>query len=124
MPQQLPGATAAGHTHAQPHFEFDRMSALQAVPRSPRVQVCSGLACEDKNRTQCLIWGEEECQTNPGALMRECPQMCGVCTTTCADKHESCAAWAKADECVTNSNMLEICPHSCGVCHDVSKDEL
>lgn len=47
---------------------------------------------------QCLIWGEHECGNNPGAVMRLCPKMCGLCTLICEDKHADCPAWAAAKE--------------------------
>ena len=38
------------------------------------------VACADTDRTQCLIWGEQECDANPSAVMKACPATCGVCT--------------------------------------------
>ena len=37
-------------------------------------------ACADRDRAQCLIWGEHECDANPAAMARDCPHTCGVCT--------------------------------------------
>jgi hypothetical protein len=95
---------------------------LKTCPHS--CGVCEGLACEDHNVAQCLLWGESECTNNPLAVMKDCPQMCGVCTTVCKDKDESCPQWQEAGECDKNSVTLELCPYSCGICRDASKDEL
>jgi hypothetical protein len=89
-----------------------------ACPR----QVCEANTCEDRNSTQCEIWGEAECANNPGAVMRECPKTCGVCTTVCADKEESCKEWASKGECEKNpASMLALCPQACGACHELEK---
>ena len=78
--------------------------------------------CEDKNSTQCEIWGESECLANPGAVMRDCPKTCGVCQTVCADKETACADWAAKGECEKNAaSMLSLCPQSCGTCHELEK---
>lgn len=37
-------------------------------------EVCDATVCDDKNSTQCEIWGEAECANNPGAVMRDCPK--------------------------------------------------
>jgi hypothetical protein len=59
-------------------------------------------------------------------VIKECPEMCGVCTTTCVDKNETCAAWAKKGECTGNNSntVLHTCPQSCGICHTIDKEEL
>jgi len=76
--------------------------------------------CADRDHDQCLIWGEHECGNNPGAVMRLCPKMCGLCTLTCEDKHTDCPAWAAAKDgkgCEADSDyMHESCPFSCGTC--------
>ena len=84
------------------------------------------MACMDKNTTQCRRWGESECLNNPVSVMRDCPQMCGVCTTSCIDKHDSCKEWANMGECKGNNSdyVLKNCPQSCHVCHNLDKDEL
>jgi hypothetical protein len=74
-------------------------------------------ACADTDRTQCLIWGEHECDANPAAVMKSCPHTCGLCTTACEDKYADCPNWAANKECSTNGAfMLKSCPHSCGIC--------
>ena len=79
--------------------------------------VCDGIKCADNNSTQCAIWGEEQCAANPGAMLRECPETCGVCRQVCKDKHESCKAWASAGECTKNAaSMRALCSSSCLVC--------
>ena len=41
--------------------------------------MCEGVKCADKNSTQCEIWAEAgECINNPLAVMKECPDSCGV----------------------------------------------
>ena len=76
--------------------------------------------CADRDRNQCLIWGEQECNANPGSVMRLCPELCGLCTLACEDKHEDCPGWAKAKDgkgCEADSDyMHEHCPYSCGTC--------
>ena len=94
---------------------------------------CDLETCEDKNSTQCAIWGEEQCAVNPGAMLRECPKTCGMCRNTCHDKDESCKAWADAGECTKNAvAMRRVCPSSCLICanielaaaQDAEKDEM
>lgn len=54
--------------------------------------------------------------------MRDCPKTCGVCTTVCADKEESCKDWASKGECEKNpASMLALCPQACGACHELEK---
>ena len=79
------------------------------------------LSCKDNNQTQCKIWADaNECAVNPLAVIRDCPQSCGACSTLCIDKHDSCEAWKNANECVHNyKQMLFLCPASCGLCRDV-----
>ena len=76
--------------------------------------------CSDRDHNQCLIWGEHECSNNPGAVMRSCPKLCGLCTLVCEDKHADCPAWAEAKDgkgCQEDSDyMHEACPFSCGTC--------
>lgn len=84
-------------------------------------------ACADTDHTQCLIWGEHECDANPGAVMRSCPRMCGLCTTACEDKYKDCPNWAEGKAnvfgtksgrgCADDKEFMEAnCPHSCGIC--------
>eukprot|EP00965_Chrysotila_dentata_P171127 5647362-Pleurochrysis_carterae.AAC.7 len=41
--------------------------------------VCEGVKCADSNSTQCSIWAEHgECLNNPLAVMKSCPDACGV----------------------------------------------
>ena len=90
-------------------------------------QVCEKSICEDKNATQCAIWGETECNANPGAVLRECPKTCGVCTAVCSDKEEACKDWAAKGECEKNpASMLSLCAASCGTCQELEahKEEL
>ena len=93
---------------------------LKTCPGS--CEVCEATVCEDKNATQCAIWGERECADNPGAVMRDCPKTCGVCQTVCADKESACADWAQKGECEKNpGSMLSLCPQACGTCHELEK---
>ena len=118
--QPLPGWAKAEQCHKNPGY------TLKTGPKS--CEVCKANVCEDKNATQCAIWGETECANNPGAVMRDCPKTCGVCTAVCADKEPACHDWAIKGECETNPNsMLALCPQSCGTCHQLEKykkDEL
>lgn len=93
----------------------------------PTRELTATKACADVDRAQCLIWGEHECTQNPGAVMRSCPSMCGVCTHACEDKYKDCPNWAqgKANVFGTKSGkgceedaafMMPNCPHSCGIC--------
>lgn len=79
------------------------------------------LTCKDNNKTQCELWAKaNECTLNPLAVIRDCPQSCGACSTLCVDKHDSCKAWRDANECVHNyKKMLVLCPASCGLCRDI-----
>ena len=109
-----PGWANAGQCHENPGF------TLKTCPSS--CEVCQATVCEDKNATQCAIWGETECANNPGAVMRDCPKTCGVCQTMCADKEEACADWAAKGEGEKNAaSMLSLCPQSCGTCHELEK---
>ena len=69
-------------------------------------------ACADLDRKQCIIWGDSLCETNPGAMLRDCPHTCGVCTLACEDKYSDCANWASKDTaCEANKDfMLPNCP--------------
>ena len=83
--------------------------------------------CSDFNTTQCHIWADSgQCAENPLAVMKQCPESCGVCKPTCTDHHEGCRAWAFAKKCYDEpAFMLRVCPASCGVCTALeSKDEL
>jgi len=71
---------------------------LEACPNScnvceKSVESSDSKVCADKDRNQCLIWGEHSCGDNPGAVMRTCPAMCGLCTSACEDKHRDCPNW-------------------------------
>lgn len=81
--------------------------------------------CEDRQISQCLIWGEQECNVNPGSMYRTCPRLCGACGLLCADKHESCPGWAAAKEgkaCAEEGGwLLSSCPYSCGICAQVNR---
>jgi hypothetical protein len=61
-----PGWAADGQCHKNPGF------VLKTCPGS--CEVCSASVCDDKNATQCAIWGETECTVNAGAMMRDCPK--------------------------------------------------
>ena len=102
-------------------------------------KVSERVACADHDRTQCLIWGAHECELNPAAVMRTCPETCGLCTTACEDKYSDCPNWAKEQKrsvfgsqsrCEEDKDfMLPNCPHSCGICPKLhvfptKKDEL
>jgi len=81
--------------------------------------------CHDFNATQCDIWAKAaECHNNPEVVIPMCPSSCGVCTTVCIDRDESCHQWAISGECDKESArpfMLKTCPSSCGVCHELEK---
>ena len=90
-------------------------------------QTLQNAHCADRDRLQCLIWGSHQCSVNPGAMMRDCPHLCGVCTLACADKLDDCPNWAKGKVdwrgyntgkgCDENpAFMYSHCPHSCGIC--------
>ena len=112
--------THAGSSHPTTH------------PTAAGRELTETLACADTDRTQCLIWGEHECDANPGAVMRQCPHMCGICTLACEDKYADCPNWAEGkgnlfgtktprggcnDKSLHDPKwMLHNCPHSCGVC--------
>ena len=84
------------------------------------------VACADVNRKQCVIWGEHLCESNPGAMLRDCPHTCGVCTLACEDKYKDCPNWAVGtgskqaskprEGCDDDNGFMRInCPQSCGV---------
>lgn len=75
------------HTHA--------MSTHPTRGEAERKLLTSRSACADVDKLQCLIWGEHECQTNPAAVMRDCPHTCGLCTLACEDKYSDCPNWAE-----------------------------
>jgi len=98
-------------------------------------------ACADLDRKQCVVWGEHECEQNPGAMMRDCAHTCGVCTLACEDKYTDCPNWAlgranvfgkkSGKGCEEDAAFMRInCPHSCGVCRELypapasGKDEM
>ena len=62
--------------------------------------------------------------SNNLVVMKDCPQMCGVCTTSCIDRHDACQDWAKNGECKgNNSNYVLKLSQSCHICN-LDKDEL
>lgn len=66
-----------------------------------------------------------ECYKNPGFMMKECPQSCGVCDgIKCADNNSTqCQIWAEAGECLNNPlAVMKECPESCGLCTTVCQD--
>lgn len=105
---------------------FARLPSAR-IPMCGSPLPCSRLLCHSSvslcsvpQATQCAIWGEKECTDNPGAVMRDCPKTCGVCTAVCTDKEEACQDWASKGECEKNpKSMLALCPQSCGTCHEV-----
>ena len=111
---------ARSQCHKNPGF------TLKSCPNS--CEVCGANLCEDKNATQCEIWGEAECAHNPGAVMRDCPKTCGVCSSVCADKEAACPDWAAKGECEKNAaSLLSLCPQACGICQEMenfNKQEL
>jgi hypothetical protein len=97
-------------------------------PTTRELHLSETRACADTDRTQCLIWGQHECDANPGSLLRMCPHTCGVCTLACEDKYGDCPNWALGKSSMFGSQtfrkgcdddpkfMLYNCPHSCGIC--------
>tara|TARA_B110001452_G_scaffold184671_1_gene155277 strand:+ start:3513 stop:3851 length:339 start_codon:yes stop_codon:yes gene_type:complete len=83
--------------------------------------VCDGDSlCEDKNKTQCQIWGEWECSNNSQAVARDCMATCKTCTKLCVDKDASCRQWMIDGECEENKQgTQQLCPQSCGLCRDI-----
>ena len=76
-------------------------------------------ACKDDDRS-CSMWSrEDECEKNPGFMLKTCPASCRRCQSlACNDAHPECAQWAEAGECQTNAEfMLEHCRFSCDICH-------
>ena len=77
-------------------------------------------ACLDHNQTQCHIWADTgECANNPAAVIKDCPQTCGACSSACVDHDDRCRAWAADGKCDEESDhpfMLRVCPAICGVC--------
>ena len=76
--------------------------------------------------------GAAQCQNNPGAMLRECPHTCGVCTLACEDKYADCPNWAEGRAnvfgrkggpmagCDQDPAFMKVnCPQSCNVCRDV-----
>jgi len=121
-----PQWAAAGHCNENPGY------MLKTCPHS--CNICDAdkygdKLCHDRNREQCLIWGDLECANNPASVLRECPSMCGLCTLACEDKHENCQQWVKGSDnkktresmkaaCDTEF-MWENCAQSCGVCEAI-----
>ena len=88
-------------------------------------------ACADVDRKQCIVWGEQLCDSNPGAMLRDCPHTCGVCTLACEDKYSDCPNWKTGGRCDEDAPFMRVnCPQSCGVCREMEppppkgKDEM
>ena len=124
-----PQWAAAGDCHK------NRAFMLKECPNS--CQLCDAKThgttrCEDRDRKQCLVWGDHECAHNPESLLTQCPSMCGVCTVACIDKHAHCINWAKGKEgkaCEDDAHLQQLCPAACHVCSGVherfeAKEEL
>ena len=100
-----------------------RVAALTA-PRRRALNVDAvgalSAACLDHNQTQCHIWADtDECVNNPAAVIKDCPQTCGACSSACTDHDDRCRAWAHDGKCDEQSDhpfMLRVCPATCGVC--------
>ena len=49
--------------------------------------------CKDHNTTQCHLWHDRaECERNPQAVVKDCEDSCGACTTVCMIRTSSAAA--------------------------------
>ena len=107
----------------------DTTHAQSSHPTTRELSLTETRACADTDRTQCLIWGEHECDANPGAMMRDCPHTCGVCTLACEDKYADCPNWALGKGSMFGGKktprsgcdqdpgfMMLNCPHSCNLC--------
>jgi hypothetical protein len=117
--------------HPVPFGQLTSDGRKLSGPQHPASNHFERVACADTDRTQCLIWGEQECEANPGAVLKACPATCGVCTLACEDKYADCPQWKLDAGCDKNAQfMLPNCPHSCGICPNLHvfpssvKDEL
>merc|ERR1712048_109864 len=70
--------------------------------------ICKG-SCKDTHN-DCPGWASDgECVSNPGHVLKSCPNSCSVCKegATCADKNATaCAIWALNDECLKNPDHM------------------
>lgn len=75
------------------------------------------LSCQDNNQ-YCATWAQmEECQKNPGWMLKNCPVSCKECDNKCADHNVNCGAWKGQGECSKNADYMNVyCRASCGKC--------
>ena len=66
----------------------------------------------------CATWAQmEECQKNPGWMLKNCPVSCKECDNKCADHNVNCGAWKGQGECSKNADYMNVyCRASCGKC--------
>lgn len=81
-----------------------RARSLRALTRGP-LRRCAVLCCAVRARAVVC-------------------SSCGVCTTVCIDRDESCHSWAVSGECekaASRAFMAKTCPQACGTCHELEK---
>jgi len=90
-------------------------------PTEEVVTVKPDMTCKDTNK-YCATWAaNDECQKNPGWMLKNCPVACKECDNECADHEPYCNEWKKNKECKNNPEYMNIyCARSCGLCKDKS----
>merc|ERR1719166_139436 len=92
--------------------------AIDAVLLPPAAPAPPPVPCSDGNQ-MCGAWAANgECEGNPGWMLENCRQSCGVCSPPapgpCSDDNQMCGEWAANGECQSNPGyMLEHCCQSC-----------
>ena len=123
-----PGWAADGECHKNPEFVMKKCPKACDVCGDTSPSVSDSAAgssgatplCVDHNTTQCHIWADSgECESNPIAVVKLCPQTCGACSMACMDHDDRCRAWAFDGKCHAEADenyMVRVCPAACGIC--------
>ena len=86
--------------------------------------VCKETCVDTHN--DCPGWAlDDQCNKNPGFVLKTCPHSCQVCeANVCEDKNATqCEIWGKV-ECEANpAAVMRDCPQTCGVCMPVCRDQ-
>lgn len=74
--------------------------------------------CHEVQPGACArLAGQGKCQESPQLFAHLCPVACGVCSSRCVDRNDSCPGWAATGRCDLDDGAIRAeCGFSCGVC--------
>lgn len=101
------------HQNGVPRLQLNAVRHLGQGRRVPQKPRDGALACLQARRADTSssgpVWVPQ--------VVPICPQSCGVCTTVCIDKDESCRGWATTGEC-TREESKNFMVRPCSASHD------